>query len=118
MSRPRIELGSQELASCAITARPPQHDTTGARHRAFDVFQGSCYTAWCARCKYHAGHYYSVILDGSTRQDEAIAITVRFVNEQWEIIQRLVRIDIVAKFVAGTQLSQVLMASLFTDLQL
>ena len=43
MSRPRIELGSQELASCAITARPPQHDTTGARHRAFDVFQGSCY---------------------------------------------------------------------------
>ena len=53
-----------------------------------------------------------------TRQDEAIAITVRFVNEQWEIIQRLVRIDIVAKFVAGTQLSQVLMESLFTDLQL
>ena len=44
VSRPRIELGSQELASCAITARPPQHDTTGARHRAFDVFQGSCYT--------------------------------------------------------------------------
>ena len=76
----------------------------------------------CARCKYHAGHYYSVILDGSTRQDKAIAITVnvRFVNEQWEIIQRLVRIDmyIVAKFVAGTQLSQVLMESLFTDLQL
>ena len=50
MSRPRIELGSQELASCAITARPPQHDTTSARHRAFDVFQGSCYTlATCLR---------------------------------------------------------------------
>ena len=64
------------------------------------------------------GHYYSVIFDGSTRQDEAVAITVRFANEQWEIIQRLVRIDIVAKFVAGTQLSQVLMESLFTDLQL
>ena len=64
------------------------------------------------------GHYYSVIFDGSTRQDGAIAITVRFVNEQWEIIQRLVRIDIVAKFVAGTQLSQVSMESLFTDLQL
>ena len=30
----------------------------------------------------------------------------------------LVRIDIVAKFVAGTQLSQVLMESLFTDFQL
>ena len=41
VSRPGIEPGSQELASCAITARPPQHDTTGPRHRAFDVFQGS-----------------------------------------------------------------------------
>ena len=56
---------------------------------------------------YHARHY-PVIFDGSTRQGEAIAIIVRFVNEQWEIIQRLVRIDIVAKSVAGTQLSQVL----------
>ena len=36
---------SQELASCAVTARPPRHDTTGPRHRAFDVFQGSCYNA-------------------------------------------------------------------------
>ena len=44
-----IELGSQELASCAITARPPQHDTTGARHRAFDVFQGSCYIKYPSR---------------------------------------------------------------------
>ena len=43
MSRPGIAPGSQDLASCAITARPPQHDTTGPRHRAFDVFQGSCY---------------------------------------------------------------------------
>ena len=41
--RPGIEPRSQELASCAMTARPPQHDTTGPRHRAFDVFQGSSY---------------------------------------------------------------------------
>ena len=45
MSRPGIEPGSQELASCAaITARPPQHDSTGPHHRAFYVFQDSCYT--------------------------------------------------------------------------
>ena len=43
MLRPGIEPGSRELASCVITARPPQHDTTGPRHKAFDVFQGSCY---------------------------------------------------------------------------
>ena len=62
-------------------------------------------------------HNYSVIFDGSTRQGEAIAIIVRFINEQWDIVQRLVRIDIVAKSVTGTQLSQVLMETLFTDLQ-
>ena len=39
MSRPGIEPGSQELASCATTAGPPQHDTTGPRHRPFDVFR-------------------------------------------------------------------------------
>ena len=44
VSRPGIEPGSQQLASCGITSRPPQHDTTGPCHRAFDVFQGSCYT--------------------------------------------------------------------------
>ena len=43
VTRPGIEPGSQDLASCALTARPPQHDTTGTRHRAFDVVQGSCY---------------------------------------------------------------------------
>ena len=31
-------------SSLAITARPPQHNITGPRHRAFDVFQGSCHT--------------------------------------------------------------------------
>ena len=44
VSRPGIEPGSPDLASCAITARRPEHDTTGPRHRAFDVFQGPCYT--------------------------------------------------------------------------
>ena len=34
VSWPGIEPGSQEIASCAITARPPQHDTTGPPHRS------------------------------------------------------------------------------------
>ena len=43
VSQPAIEPGSQELTSCALAAGPPLHDTTGRRHRAFKVFQGSCY---------------------------------------------------------------------------
>ena len=43
---------------------------------------------------------------------------MRFINDQWEIVQRLVRIDIVAKSVTAEQLAQVLIECLFTDLQL
>ena len=39
-----IEPGSQALAYCAITARPPQHDPTEPCRTALDVFQDSCYT--------------------------------------------------------------------------
>ena len=48
VSRPGIEPGSQDLASCA--ARPPQHNTTGPRHRAFDMLQGSCYSVSVRVC--------------------------------------------------------------------
>ena len=36
----------------------------------------------------------SVIFDGSTRQGEAIAIIVRFMDNDWNITQRLVRIGV------------------------
>lgn len=36
----------------------------------------------------------SVIFDGSTRQGEAIAIILCFINDDWMITQRLIRIDI------------------------
>ena len=50
----------------------------------------------------------SVTYDGSTRQGEAIVILVRFVDDDWNIVQRLIRIDIWAKAVNGDQLAQVL----------
>lgn len=43
----------------------------------------------------------SVIFDGSARQGEAIVILVRFVDKDWNIVQRLIRIDICAKSVNG-----------------
>ena len=50
----------------------------------------------------------SVIFDGSTRQGEAIAIIFRFINDNWMISQRLVRIDICSKSVNSEQLARVL----------
>ncbi|CAB4040917.1 DNA-directed primase polymerase, partial [Paramuricea clavata] len=50
----------------------------------------------------------SVIFDGSTRQGEAIAIIVRFINDDWLNTQRLMRIDICSKSVNSEQLARVL----------
>ena len=50
----------------------------------------------------------SVIFDGSTRQGEAIALIVRIVDNNWNIIQRLLRIDVCSKSVNANELAQVL----------
>ena len=49
----------------------------------------------------------SIILDGSTRQAEAIAFIVRFLDNNWIIIRRLVRIDVSFKSVNANELAQV-----------
>ena len=43
----------------------------------------------------------SMIFDGSIRQGEAFAVIVRFRDDNWSIIQRLVRIDICSTSVNG-----------------
>ena len=50
----------------------------------------------------------SVIFDGSTIQGEAIAIIVRFRDNDCNITQRLVRIEVCSKSVNANQLAQVL----------
>ena len=57
----------------------------------------------------------SVIFDGSTRQGEAIALIVRIVDNNWNIIQRLVRIDVCSKSVNANELAQVLNQCLSVD---
>ena len=57
----------------------------------------------------------SVIFDGSTRQGEAIAIIVRFIDDQWAITQRLIRIDACLKSVNADELARVLNETLCVD---
>ena len=56
----------------------------------------------------------STIFDGNTRQGEAIAIIVRFVDNNWNI-QRLARIDVCSKSVNANELAQVLNQYLSVD---
>ena len=54
----------------------------------------------------------SVIFDGSTRQGKAIAIVVRFIDDEWVITQRLIRIDVCSKSVNADELARVLKEAL------
>ena len=51
------------------------------------------------------GHNVSVISDGTTRLGEALAIVVRFITADWEIKQRLVRLQLIAKSLKGDELA-------------
>ena len=56
-----------------------------------------------------------MIFDGSTRQGEAIAIIVRFIDDQWAITQRLIRIDVCSKSVNADELARVLNEALCVE---
>ena len=49
----------------------------------------------------------SIIFDGSTRLGEALVIIVRFVDSQWNVQQRLVRLQVLAKSLKGEELPSV-----------
>ena len=57
----------------------------------------------------------SVIFDGNTRQGEAIAKIVRFIDDQWAIMQRLIRIDVCSKSVNADELARVLNEALCVE---
>lgn len=48
-----------------------------------------------------SGSKIAVIFDGTTRLGEALAIVVRFISNEWQIQQRLVRLQLLAKFLKG-----------------
>ena len=58
-----------------------------------------------------------LIFDGSSRLGEAIVIIVRFVSDNWSIVQRLIRLDICAKSVNAQDLAHVLNDCLSVDYQ-
>ena len=56
-----------------------------------------------------------VIFDGTARLGEALAVIVRYVQENFQPTQRLIRLDILAKALKGEELVQRLMSCLAVD---
>ena len=57
----------------------------------------------------------STIFDGSTRLGEALAIIVRFVDSQWNVQQRLVRLQVSAKSLKAEEPAQWLIQALAVE---
>ena len=57
----------------------------------------------------------SVICDGSTRMGEALAIVVRFVDDEWNVQQRLIKLQVLVKSLKANQLAQCLIQSLAVE---
>ena len=57
----------------------------------------------------------SVIFDGSTRLGEALAIVVRFVDDEWNLQQRLLRLQVLDKSLKANELAQCLIQSLAVE---
>ena len=55
------------------------------------------------------------VFDGSTRFGEALAIIVRFVDSQWNVQQRLVRLQVLAKSLKAEELAQCLIQALAVE---
>lgn len=57
----------------------------------------------------------SVIFDGTARLGEALAIIIRYVQDNFKPTQRLIRLEILAKAMKGEELAQRLMSCLAVD---
>ena len=64
------------------------------------------------KTKLSAAKECSAIFDGSTRLGEALAVIVRFVDSQWNVQQRLVRLQVLAKSLKANELAQCLIQAL------
>ena len=54
----------------------------------------------------------SVIFDGTTHLEEALAIVVHYVNPEWKIVKRLVRLKMLVKSVNSEELARELVSVL------
>ena len=73
-----------------------------------------------AKVKAEVAHHptVSVICYSSTHPEEALAVLVRLINEEFEIAQRLVRLHVLAKSLSANELARDIITILCTGLQI
>lgn len=61
------------------------------------------------------GQKLTVIFDGTSRLGEALAVVIRFVDDNWSIQQRLIRLQLIAKSMTGEEVARELISILSTQ---
>ena len=59
-----------------------------------------------------AGRYISIIFDGTTRMGEAVGIVVQYVDDDWHVQQRLIRLQLLAKSLCAEELAREIISTL------
>ena len=59
-----------------------------------------------------SGRQLSVIFDGTSRLGEALAIVIRFINEDWKVVQNLIRVQMLSKSLCGEEVASELVSVL------
>ena len=65
-----------------------------------------------ARIKEIEGQHLAIIFDGTTRLGEALAIVVRVISEDFQVMQRLVRLQLLSKSLTGEEIARELITVL------
>ena len=63
-----------------------------------------------------SGRQVSVVFDGTTRLGEAMAIVVRYIDDSFTIQQRLIRLQLLAKSMAGEEIAREIINALSMQL--
>ena len=63
-----------------------------------------------------SGRQVSVIFDGTTHVAEAMAVVVRYIDNQWQIHQRITHLMLLAESLMGEKVAQQLITMLSTEL--
>ena len=62
-----------------------------------------------------SGRPISVAFDGTTRLGEAMAVVVRYIDTSFNIQQRLIRLQLLAKSMAGEEIAREIIATISTQ---
>ena len=52
------------------------------------------------------GKFISIIFDGTSRLGGVLAVVIRYVDQDWKVVQRLIRLEFLVKSMTGEEVAR------------